>query len=113
MSMRGPTRERYSMHRISLVTTLAAITATAMIARPAAADVHVVTSVPDLAALTKEIGANHVYRFDPSTGALDAVVTDMDEPNGLAFSPDGTRLYVADTSGARGTPRGALSRRRS
>lgn len=48
------------MTRISLVTTLAAITATAMIARPAAADVHVVTSVPDLAALTKEIGANHV-----------------------------------------------------
>lgn len=51
-------------------------------------------------AAPSEIGANYVYRFDPASGALDAVITDMDEPNGLAFSPDGTRLYVADTSGA-------------
>ena len=47
-----------------------------------------------------EIGANHVYRFDESSGALDVIVTDVDEPNGLAFSPDLTRLYVADTSDA-------------
>lgn len=38
-----------------------------------------------------------VYRVDPETGAIDAVVTDMNGPNGLAFSPDETRLYVADT----------------
>ena len=49
---------------------------------------------------SSEIGANHVYRFDESTGGLDVVVTDVEEPNGLAFSPDGTRLYVADTSDA-------------
>lgn len=39
----------------------------------------------------------HVYRVDPETGAIDAVVTDLDCPNGLAFSLDETKLYVADT----------------
>ncbi|MEM9636866.1 MAG: SMP-30/gluconolactonase/LRE family protein [Pseudomonadota bacterium] len=38
-----------------------------------------------------------VYRADPETGALDVVVDDMNCPNGLAFSPDETLLYVADT----------------
>jgi gluconolactonase len=38
-----------------------------------------------------------VFRFDPVTGALDAVITDMVHPNGLAFSPDETTLYVSDT----------------
>ena len=38
-----------------------------------------------------------VYRLDPETGAIEAVVTDMVCPNGLAFSPDESRLYVADT----------------
>lgn len=37
-----------------------------------------------------------VYRLDPS-GKLDAVISDMACPNGLAFSPDESRLYVADT----------------
>lgn len=37
-----------------------------------------------------------VYRVDPS-GQIEAVISDMACPNGLAFSPDGTRLYVADT----------------
>jgi gluconolactonase len=40
----------------------------------------------------------YVYRFDPSTGELSAVATDVQRPNGLAFSPDETRLYVADMS---------------
>jgi gluconolactonase len=39
-----------------------------------------------------------VYRFDPQTGEVDAVVTDMVRPNGLAFSPDEKRLYVSDTA---------------
>ncbi len=47
-----------------------------------------------------EIGANWVYRFDESTGELEPVVTDVEEPNGLAFSPDWSLLYVADTSAA-------------
>ena len=38
-----------------------------------------------------------VYRLDPATGELSAVISDMDCPNGLAFSPDETFLYVADT----------------
>ena len=44
-----------------------------------------------------EIGASYVYRFDPETGSLDAVVTDFVKPNGLAFSPDESKLYIADT----------------
>ncbi|TFL19224.1 SMP-30/gluconolactonase/LRE family protein [Jannaschia formosa] len=42
-----------------------------------------------------------VYRADPATGALDVMVDDMNAPNGLAFSPDESLLYVADT-GRRG-----------
>ncbi len=38
-----------------------------------------------------------VYRIDPDSGDLTAVVTDMNCPNGLAFSPDESLLYVADT----------------
>lgn len=37
-----------------------------------------------------------VYRVDPD-GTIEAVITDMACPNGLAFSPDESRLYVADT----------------
>jgi gluconolactonase len=37
-----------------------------------------------------------VYRVDPS-GKVEAVITDMACPNGLAFSPDESLLYVADT----------------
>jgi gluconolactonase len=37
-----------------------------------------------------------VYRVDFS-GKIDAMITDMACPNGLAFSPDESRLYVADT----------------
>lgn len=37
-----------------------------------------------------------VYRVDPA-GDIEAVITDMACPNGLAFSPDESRLYVADT----------------
>jgi gluconolactonase len=39
----------------------------------------------------------NVYRVDPATGQVTAVLTDFNCPNGLAFSPDETRLYVADT----------------
>ena len=39
----------------------------------------------------------NVYRVDPATGGIDAVITDCNCPNGLAFSPDESRLYVADT----------------
>jgi gluconolactonase len=48
-------------------------------------------------AAPSEIGASHVYRIDPASGAVSAVVTDRVQPNGLAFSPDGRFLFVADT----------------
>lgn len=44
-----------------------------------------------------EIGASNVYRIDPRSGAVNAVITDRVKPNGLAFSPDESLLYVADT----------------
>jgi len=44
-----------------------------------------------------EIDGCHVYRVDPRTGEVAAVATDLERPNGLAFSVDGSRLYVADT----------------
>lgn len=37
-----------------------------------------------------------VYRIAPN-GEMKAVATDFNCPNGLAFSPDETRLYIADT----------------
>lgn len=51
-----------------------------------------------------EIGACHVYRVDPS-GQIAIVADDYVKPNGLAFSPDETKLYIADT-GASHTPDG-------
>ncbi|MDQ2780891.1 MAG: SMP-30/gluconolactonase/LRE family protein [Pseudomonadota bacterium] len=41
------------------------------------------------------------YRLDPSTGALQQHGTDLLAPNGLAFSPDESLLYVIDS---RATP---------
>jgi gluconolactonase len=43
-----------------------------------------------------ELPAN-VYRIDPKTNALTVVVTDMEKPNGICFSPDERKLYVVDT----------------
>jgi gluconolactonase len=58
-------------------------------------------------AAPSEIGHCNVYRLDPRTGALAAVVTDRVQPNGLAFSPDERILYVSDTgaSHVEGHPR--------
>jgi gluconolactonase len=47
-----------------------------------------------------ELGVNCVFRFEPTTGALTAVTDFVEEPNGLAFSPDESQLYVSDTSAA-------------
>jgi len=38
-----------------------------------------------------------VYRLDPETGDIRIVAHDLDGPNGLAFSPDERRLYIAET----------------
>jgi gluconolactonase len=47
---------------------------------------------------TQEQDGCYVYRFDPRTLEITAVITDMEKPNGLAFSPDEKILYVTDTS---------------
>ena len=47
-----------------------------------------------------EIGDCYVFRFDPRTGVVDPVTDGPEHPNGLAFSPDESLLYVSDTSGA-------------
>ncbi|HYO83642.1 MAG TPA: SMP-30/gluconolactonase/LRE family protein [Bryobacteraceae bacterium] len=46
---------------------------------------------------TKEQQGNYVYRFDPRTKSLTPVIKDFDKPNGLCFSPDESKLYVADS----------------
>jgi gluconolactonase len=46
----------------------------------------------------QEQPGSYVYRFDPATGKIYPVVTDMVHPNGLAFNPDETLLYVSDTA---------------
>ena len=47
-----------------------------------------------------ELGDNYVFRFDPASGVLTVVSDFVEEPNGLAFSPDESLLYVSDTSAA-------------
>jgi len=39
----------------------------------------------------------NVYRVDPATGTVTMVANDFKMPNGLAFSPDESKLYVADS----------------
>ena len=44
-----------------------------------------------------EIGAQRVYRIDAQSGAVSVVADDFEQPNGLAFSPDESLLYIVDT----------------
>jgi gluconolactonase len=62
-------------------------------------------------AAPSEIGASNVYCLDPTSGKCRAVAADFEKPNGLAFSPDETALYVADT-GATHRPEGPRHIRR-
>ena len=45
----------------------------------------------------KEQAANYVFRFDPKDQSIQPVANDFDRPNGLCFSPDEKKLYVADS----------------
>lgn len=49
-----------------------------------------------------EIGASYVYRVDPQSGEITVVCDDFVKPNGLAFSPDESLLYVVDTGRTHG-----------
>ncbi len=44
-----------------------------------------------------EQAARHVFRIDPQSGAVVPVIGDFVQPNGLCFSPDERRLYVAES----------------
>jgi gluconolactonase len=44
-----------------------------------------------------EYGDHYVFRFDPRDGSVVPAVIDVEAPNGLAFSPDESLLYVADS----------------
>lgn len=48
-------------------------------------------------AAPSEIGARRVYRFDEASGQTTVVAGDFAQPNGLAFSPDESLLYIVDT----------------
>lgn len=39
----------------------------------------------------------NVYRLDPKTREATVVVSDVDKPNGICFSPDEKKLYLVDT----------------
>jgi gluconolactonase len=45
----------------------------------------------------------YVFRFHPSNGnaTVNALITNFDQPNGICFSPDETKLYVADSGAPR------------
>jgi gluconolactonase len=42
-----------------------------------------------------------VYRVDPKTLQMEKMIDEMDQPNGICFSPDYKKLYVADTGTGR------------
>ncbi|WIY82985.1 SMP-30/gluconolactonase/LRE family protein [Propionimicrobium sp. PCR01-08-3] len=50
----------------------------------------------------REYGDRWVFRFDEKTMQIWPVVTDIIAPNGLAFSPDDSVLYVCDSSNSGG-----------
>jgi gluconolactonase len=66
----------------------------------------------------KEQSANRVYRLAPG-GRVTAVESDLNFPNGIAFSPDGRTLYVSNSDPKRAvilafevSPGGKVSNRR-
>lgn len=48
-------------------------------------------------AAPNELDTQGVYRLDAASGELSRVAGDFVQPNGLAFSPDESLLYVSDT----------------
>ena len=44
-----------------------------------------------------DVTISGVYRVSPDLGSMSLIIDDMVRPNGLAFSPDESTLYVADT----------------
>lgn len=51
-----------------------------------------------------EIPGHWVYKLDPKTGKIDVVHKYLAMPNGIVFSPDEKRIYIADTGGHKRHP---------
>jgi gluconolactonase len=45
----------------------------------------------------QELDGHYVFCFEPQTKALAKIATGFDQPNGLCFSPDEKRIYIADS----------------
>lgn len=66
-------------------------------------DGHIWFSDPGYGILSVDIGVEepelptNVYRLNPETGHATVVTDEIEKPNGLCFSPDYKKLYVADT----------------
>lgn len=46
---------------------------------------------------------DYVYRYDPATNQISVVADSFNKPNGLAFSPDESILYINDSGAIQGT----------
>ena len=46
-----------------------------------------------------DLPGHWVFKFDPKTGKIEPVVKELAMPNGINFSPDESRIYIADTGG--------------
>jgi gluconolactonase len=55
-----------------------------------------------------EYGGHWVFKFDPTCGKVIPVVKDLAMPNGIIFSPDESRIYIADTGGHKRHPDAAF-----
>lgn len=64
-----------------------------------AADGAIYFTDPDygLRGQEREIDGCWVFRLNPETRELWVLAKDFDKPNGIALSPDGRRLYIADS----------------
>lgn len=46
----------------------------------------------------KELDGQFIFRYDPLDGSLSKVTSQLNKPNGIAFSPDGKSLFVTDSA---------------
>jgi gluconolactonase len=51
-----------------------------------------------------EIPGHWVFKRDPETGTVEVVLKSLAMPNGIVFSPDERRIYIADTGGHKRHP---------
>ncbi|MEM7010299.1 MAG: SMP-30/gluconolactonase/LRE family protein [Verrucomicrobiota bacterium] len=51
-----------------------------------------------------EIPGHWVFKLDPESGEVSVLIKNLAMPNGIVFSPDEKRLYVADTGGHKRHP---------